>query len=510
MKKFQPIKMLKRLFGIATEVVSPLENVSAVAEPRPATYQSLSQENVQFAGPADCDDESIPEEYRYTYVLNKKVSELRALAVEQNRLIREEGAEKFQKNVAYQAVVCDEQLNHIPLDARSIGLLVQADQNDPTMLSENFEFSLVLAMGGTTTAGTIDVPFNTTVDSLEILNQAESAGFSINLLPPANASEVNGDIEAYCNLIREYGRISLASANSNARVSPIDGYLEYLLYAELGYKPAVISTDEMMNLLYTDAMSESVMNHVKDCIEDIVYEVLGPDFKKVLLEQTVKALHLKNLQFQQARADILESELDTRTPIPNMIRIVAEITGLRVADSAGLLFELKNSIHTVLDKYLPPDPPAESEADQEVPESNLAGAAQASNEADPAGSADGQSSGKRVRTPNAQQAALAKALCLMASSVAGGPEALKALWTSVEEATQLNDRINLDRGTTEPSPAAVRIAESVGVAPKVAALAAGELATFAQVILEAGGAIEPPPPPAPPKPAPPSGLIAVG
>lgn len=119
-------------------------------------------------------------------------------------------------------------------------------------------------------------------------------------------------------------------------------------------------------------------------------------------------------------------------------------------------------------------------------------------------------SGKRVRTPNSQQASLAKALCLMASSVAGGPEALKSLWASIEDATQLNERINLDRETTQPSAAATRLAEAVGVAPKVAALAAGEMATIAEVILVAGEAIAPPPPPTPPKPTPPSGLIAVG
>lgn len=127
-------------------------------------------------------DESIPEEFRYNLVFNKKVSELRALFEEQHRQIREEGAEKPKRDVAYQSVICDEQLNQIPLDARSIGLLVQADDQNPAMLSENFEFSLILAMGSSS-PGTIDVPFDTSVDTREILYQAESAGFGVNLLP---------------------------------------------------------------------------------------------------------------------------------------------------------------------------------------------------------------------------------------------------------------------------------------------------------------------------------------
>lgn len=456
-------------------------------------------------------DESIPEEFRYNVVFNKKVSELRAMFEEQHRLIREEGAEKPKRNVAYQAVICDEQLNHIPLDARSLGLLVQGDELDPSMLSENFEFSLILAMGSSS-PGTIDVPFDTSVDTREILYQAESAGFGVNLLPPANATVINAEVEAYCDLLRDYGRICLEGQSCNIRVSPIDGYMEYLLYAELGYKPKVISTDEMMNMLYTDTMSEVVMDHVKACIEEVVIEVLGPDFMKDLVLNTVKALHLKDLQFMEARASILEAELDTRTPFPNMIRILAETTGLRGADAAGLLFELKNAIHTVLDKYLPPDPVEDAEPKTVV--TSDSGAETASTDGvqqvDPEAKVPAEDSAKRVRAPNTKQADLAKALCLMASSVAGGPEALKAVWASIETATQLDQRINLDRETTLPSLAAGRLADALGVAPKVAALAAGELATLVQVVLEAGGAIEPAPPPAPPKPNPPSGLIAVG
>ncbi|MBM5458978.1 hypothetical protein H8F21_15530 [Pseudomonas sp. P66] len=503
MKKL--LSVLKRFFGTESNHSPSAELVDTASDTQPCPV-----ERAPFSAPADQDDESIPAEYRFTYVFNKRVSELRAEFTELHRRISEEGGEKPQRNVAYQAVICDEQLNQVPLDARSIGLLLQAADNDPSRPSECFEFSLILATG-TVTVGTIDVPYDTTVDAQEVIFLAESAGYGINLLPPANATVVDDQIEAYCKLIREYGSISLRSANSNIRVSPIDGYMEYLLYAELGYKPAVISTDDLMNLLYTEAMSEPVMDHVKACIEEVVYEVLGPDFKKVLLEQTVKALHLKNLQFMEARANILEAELDTRTPFPNMIRILAHVTGLRPADAAGLLFELKNSIHTVLDKYLPPDPlpePAEPDPDAAAEEGADTKGSETVQQVDPSASGD-SSHGKRVRRPNSQQAALAKALCLMASSVAGGPEALKAVWASIEDATQLNERINLDRETTQPSPAAVRVAEAVGVAPKVAALAAGEMATLAEVILEAGGAIEPPPPP-PPKPIPPSGLIAVG
>lgn len=456
-------------------------------------------------------DESIPEEFRFKLVFNKKVSELRALFEEQHRQIREEGAEKPKRNVAYQSVICDEQLNQIPLDARSIGLLVQGDDQDPTMLSENFEFSLILAMGSSS-PGTIDVPFDTTVDTREILYQAESAGFGVNLLPPVNATVINAEVEAYCDLIRDYGRISLHGQSCNIRVSPIDGYVEYLLYAELGYKPKVISTDEMMNMLYTDTMSEVVMDHVKACIEEVVIEVLGPDFMNDLVVNTVKALHLKDLQFMEARASILEAELDTRTPFPNMIRILSETTGLRGADAAGLLFELKNAIHTVLDKYLPPDPVVEPEPEPADATASGAEAVSADGvqQVDPESKVPAEDSGKRVRAPNTKQADLARALCLMASSVAGGPEALKAVWASIESATQLDQRINLDRETTLPSLAAGRVADALGVAPKVAALAAGELASLVQVVLEAGGAIEPPPPPAAPKPTPPSGLIAVG
>lgn len=473
----------------------------------PESVSTVADNVVLPALTSDQVDESIPEEFRYNLVFNKKVSELRALFEEQHRLIREEGAEKPKRNVAYQSVICDEQLNQIPLDARSIGLLVQSDDQNPTMLSENFEFSLILAMGSSS-PGTIDVPYDTSVDTREILYQAESAGFGVNLLPPANATVINAEVEAYCDLIRDYGRISLQGQSCNIRVSPIDGYMEYLLYAELGYKPKVISTDEMMNMLYTDTMSEVVMDHVKACIEEVVIEVLGPDFMKDLVLNTVKALHLKDLQFMEARASILEAELDTRTPFPNMIRILAETTGLRGADAAGLLFELKNAIHTVLDKYLPPDPVVEPEP--KLAAANAEAGADGVQQVDPEAKVPAEDSGKRVRAPNTKQADLAKALCLMASSVVGGPEAIKAVWASIESATQLDQRINLDRGTTLPSLAAGRVADALGVAPKVAALAAGELATLVQVVLEAGGAIEPPPPPAPPKPTPPSGLIAVG
>ncbi len=476
-----------------------------------ATHEAA--DNIVPSSPLSDDlvDESIPEEFRYSVVFNKKVSELRAAFEEQSRLIREEGAEKPKRNVAYQAVICDEQLNHIPQDARSLGLLVQADELDPTMLSENFEFSLILAMGSSS-PGTIDVPFDTSVDTREILYQAESAGFGVNLLPPANAKIINAEVEAYCDLIRDYGRISLHGQSCNIRVSPIDGYVEYLLYAELGYKPKVISTDEMMNMLYTDTMSEVVMDHVKACIEEVVIEVLGPDFMKDLVVNTVKALHLKDLQFMESRASILEAELDTRTPFPNMIRILAETTGLRGADAAGLLFELKNAIHTVLDKYLPPDPVVEAEPEAVDSTASTAEAMNADGvqQVDLEATVPEDGSGKRVRAPNTKQADLARALCLIANSVAGGPEALKAVWASIESATQLDQRINLDRETTLPSLAAGRVADALGVAPKVAALAAGELATLVQVVLEAGGAIEPPAPPAPPKPIPPSGLIAVG
>ncbi|MCT8162747.1 hypothetical protein IYR97_25550 (plasmid) [Pseudomonas fulva] len=504
--EFSPLRVLKRLFGIEPSQAA-VSDSSAENAPGPVTAQPDAPASTPlFSAPANHDDESIPPEHRYTYVFNKRVSELRVEFTEQHRLITEEGAKKPLRNVAYQAVVCDEQFNQVPLDARSIGLLLQASDNDPAMPSECFEFSLILATG-TVGIGSIDVPYDTTVEAQEVIFLAESSGLSINLLPPPNATVVDERVEAYCDLIAEYARLSLGSANSNVRVSPIDGYMEYLLYVEMGYKPAVISTDDLMNLLYTDAMSEPVMDHVKARIEAVVYEVNGPDFTKGLVEQTIKALHLKNLQFMEARASILEAELDTRTPFPNMIRILAQVTGLRPADAAGMLFELKNSIHTVLDKYLPPDPLPEPAAPADESDNGKAAAVQ---EVDPATSEESGASGKRVRTPNSQQASLAKALCLMASSVAGGPEALKSLWASIEDATQLNERINLDRETTQPSAAATRLAEAVGVAPKVAALAAGEMATIAEVILVAGEAIAPPPPPTPPKPTPPSGLIAVG
>ncbi|MDM1441492.1 hypothetical protein [Pseudomonas aeruginosa] len=197
-----------------------------------------------------------------------------------------------------------------------------------------------------------------------------------------------------------------------------------------------------------------------------------------ILEKVAKAIHLKQAQFRDSRARILEEELDLRTPLPNLIRMVSKSTGLSLSNAAGMLYELKHGVHTVLDKYLPPDEPAVE--------------------------------GQATPPVNTRQAKLANALGA-AFAAAFGIDEMDQVWAGVESTLQVQERINLDHGTVQPGSVASRIAVAMDVEPKVAALATGEFLSMIRAVLEAGNHVSPPPPSAPkPVPSPASGLIAVG
>lgn len=422
-----------------------------------------------------------------TIVAGKNASELEAIFNQQSELLRDpaSNAQPFARTVQYVDVECDMTLTRVPLDAMAIGLRVKADAACPESLSDDFIFSLLLA-SGTTSSVFIEVPHDCTVDAARVLEEAESHGFQVRLTVPANAQSITPEVEAFVSKIQAYGSLWLSSAQSNIRLAPIDGYLEYLLGRAAGHQPQQITTDEDMQVFYTDSMSEEVMEYVKRHIDDLITEhVGGPDELRAYIEMVGKAMHLKSMQFRQARVSMLEEELDLRTPIPNMIRTVSAMTGLSIPDAAGMLYELKRGFHEVLDKYLP------AELDE----------------------AQTEKLGTEVRLERSEkQVQFAKSITNAFSSAFGGDDALKAAWQAIQQATQWDVRVDVDRGITEPSAAAHRVAETVGVSPKVAALAAGELSTFVTTVFEIGGLVPPtdPEPTKVVKTVEPSGLIAVG
>ncbi|MBM3105731.1 hypothetical protein IIE18_11320 [Pseudomonas sp. V1] len=413
-----------------------------------------------------------------TIQVGMKVTDLEGIFLAQSSHLQASPDHVIKRDVSYFSVECDATLKRIPRDACHLGLRAQSHPDSPDQPSDDFTFSLILAAGSLNSVS-IDIPFDCLVSPDELLMHAESSGFNINLLPPSCTTDVDESVDRYCEVLRTYGKMWLTSPQSNIRVAPIDGYLEYLFGVAAGHIPATISTDEMMNTLFTDGMPEAVMERVKVVIHEVIMEHFGNEGEfTAILEKVAKAIHLKQAQFRDSRARMLEEELDLRTPVPNLIRMVSKSTGLSVADSAGMLFELKHGIHTVLDKYLPPDVPAVE--------------------------------GQTAPPVNAQQANLARALCT-AFGAAFGVESLADAWAGIESSLQVNERINLDHGTVQPGPAATRLAQAMGVEPKVAALATGEFLSMIRATLEAGSHVSPPPPPTPkPVPAPASGLIAVG
>ena len=64
------------------------------------------------------------------------------------------------------------------------------------------------------------------------------------------------------------------------------------------------------------------------------------------------------------------------------------------------------------------------------------------------------------------------------------------MWGEIAKVTQLKSSVDVDRGVEPPSEIAVKAADSLGVEPKVAALAIAELTGMFGSILKAGKAIE--------------------
>jgi radical SAM protein with 4Fe4S-binding SPASM domain len=409
-----------------------------------------------------------------TLVTGKKTSELEEIFNAQSKAVHAEGA-SFQRDAVYADVVCDVTLTRIPLDAAEIFFRVIPSEHDSAQLSDDVMFSLILAQG-TLNSVFLDVPFDSTVDVAEIMNTAESSGFGVNLKPPVRPAIGSAELDRYFATLREYGRAWLGTPQSNIRVSPIDGYIEYKLGVATGHTPSTISTDQMMTEFYTDALGAEAMDAVKVVLDDLILEMIGSeDAFNELVENTAKAIILKDRQFMGSRAKIIEAELDLRTPVPNLIRLTAAQTGLSIVNAAGLLYEMKLGIHAVLDKYMPGD------------------------------------KDKEGLTSSEAQTKFAQLISTLFVGSVGGQESFDALWNKITEATQAGQRSAIDRGQVEPGSAAVTAADMLGAEPKTAALAIIEGIALASAVFQAGGAVPPPPDAPDSKPSTGTlGLIAVG
>lgn len=415
------------------------------------------------------------------FVLGKTASELGEVFKAQSDAIKSDPSLKFVRNVHYAQVVCDTELQFIPLDALSLGLEVIADPDDADSISENFVFSLLLATG-TLSSTTIDVSANCKVDPQKVLEEAEAQGLNVRLMLPENPTTVDA-VREYVERLERYSELWLGMGSGNFRLTPLDGYLEYKFTVAAGHTPKEITNNLEMKMLFTDEVPLEVMDFIKDRLDVVINDVLGGDeFFAESVKKLAGALTLKDAELREARIKMLEEELDSRTPVPNLIRATSKMTGLSIADSAGMIYELKNSVHAVLDKYLPK---VEGEDSTEF-------------------------------TPSAAQLALAKNLVGVIGAAFGGSEGLVSAWNDLSKKTQLNQVIDLDRGAVEPAPGAKLAADALGVDGKVAALALAEFTGMFGSILRAGGAISeiglerPKPVPEPTPPNPSGIIIAVG
>jgi hypothetical protein len=406
-----------------------------------------------------------------TTITGMKASDLEEIFSAQVKAAREEKA-SFERTNSYVGVTCDRTLTRIPLDAMVISFLVTPSEVGGNRLHDDVMFSLILAQGSLNSVY-LDVPFDSSVDIDEVLNTAESSGFGINLLPPTRPAVGSPELERYFQTLRSYGNTWLSSPQSNTRIAPIDGYIEYKLGVAAGYRPQTISTDEMMTGFYTDTLGPEAMDAVKVVLDQIILEKIGGDdaFAE-MIETTAKAVVLKDRQYMEARGKILTEELDTRTPAPNLIRITSANTGLSIPDAAGLLYELKRSIHTVLDKYLP---------------------------------GQKQSDGT---TKSEGQTKFAEMIAGLVVGASGGKDGFDALWGKVSAVAQVSHQRSIERGDVQPGVQALLAAQAVGAEPKVTALAIIEGLSLASALLAAGGAIAPPQPKDVKPEA--SGIIAVG
>lgn len=386
-------------------------------------------------------------------VSGKAASELDEIFEKQSQAIKASPGLKFDRDVSYVLVECDTELKRIPLDAKSIGLAVKASPDDAGALDESFIFSLLLVTG-TLNQCTIDVPSDSSVEPSLVLEEAEAQGLNVRLLLPERAESVE-DVARYAEQLTTYSTLWLTMQSGTFSLAPLDGYLEYKFASALGHKPDQITSNPEMQALFTDTLSVEAMDFIKGQLDDVFERELGGD--QYFLDQVSKvgaAIHLKQVELREARRAMLEQELDARTPVPNLIRATAQMTGLSIPDAAGMIYEIKNSIHTVLDKYLPK---VEGEGDHD------AGAAQ-------------------VQFAENISSALAAAF--------GGKENLVAAWDSLSTRTQLKQTVDLDRGNAEPSDAAKRAATHLELSPKVAALAAAEFTGLIGTVLQAGKTID--------------------
>lgn len=395
--------------------------------------------------------ETPPEQF---FVVGKKASELDAIFQDQSDAITADPSTKFVRHVHYAMVECDTELQRIPLDALTLGLQVRASEDDPSELHEFFVFSLLLATG-TLSRSTIDVGPDCTVDPQVVLDEAEAQSLNVRLMLPSNPNTVES-VEGYIERLERYSVLWLSNAHASFSLTPLDGYLEYKFAVAVGHTPKDITNNHEMKQLFTDEVPLEVMDHIKARLDVVIEQELGGDnFFIAEMQKLGGAIQLKEFEMRQARARMLEEELDARVPVPNLIRATKVMTGLSLVDACGLVYELKNAVHSVLDKYLP--------------------------------KADGEEGDEY--TPSVAQKKFAQNLVSALSSGFGGSDALIGAWEGLRNSAQLNKTVDLDRGVVEPSAGALRASETLGVDGKVAALAAAEFVGFIGSILKVGGAI---------------------
>lgn len=435
---------------------------------------------VQVVDPQEPDtDVKTPEQ---TFVVGKSASELDMVFQGQSDAIKADATTKFARTVHYAQVECDTELQRIPLDALSLGLKARPSEDDPDVLHDDFIFSLLLATG-TLSRTTIDIGPDCTIDPSVVLQEAEAQGLNVRLMLPVDSSTIES-VEAYVERLERYASIWLTSSSGNFSLTPLDGYLEYKFSVAMGHTPKEITNNHEMKLLFTDEVPLEVMDYIKARLDLVIERELGGDeYFKAEVQKLGGALKLKEAELRAARRKMLEEELDARTPVPNLIRATSALTGLGLADAAGMIYELKNGVHAVLDKYLPK---AVDENGEEF-------------------------------TPSKAQMAFAQNLIAALASGYGGTDQLVAAWDQLSSTSQLKQLVDLDRGVVAPSSAASRAAASIGVDSKVAALAGAEFVGILGSIVKAGGAIseiglERPMPVAEPRPATSANdnIIAVG
>lgn len=386
-------------------------------------------------------------------VYGKKASELEAIFVKLREANNQTGAARVERDTHYVAVHCDEELQMIPSNAKSLGLVARAEDENPAELHESVIFSLLLATGSLNHC-TLDVLPGSKIEPEAVLREAESHGLNVRLLLPENPEDPEA-LEQYCDLLEQYCTQWFSMNGSTFAVVPLDGYLEYKFMQAAGHQPKQITTNPEMQALFTDTISDTSMDYIKSRLDLVIERELGgEEYFKEQLAKVGGAVQLKQKELRDARWRMLEQELDSRTPVPNLIRSVSAMTGLALPDAAGMVYELKQGIHAVLDKYLP------------------------------------RSEDEKEDEPAAVQIAFAEKIVGAFAAALGGEEELVGAWNQLSQTTQLAKVIDLDRGALEPSEGASRAAVAIGTEPKVAALAAGELAAMLGAVLKAGKAID--------------------